>query len=313
MPPEPETHWTDGLEDGDLKTTLSTYESQGKFFEAAKIETPKAPEAPNWREGLPEDLKETAGRFTTEEDMVRSVHDLRKREGQVRVPNKDSSDEDRTNYYKAIGVPETSEKYKFPEVPEDQMTDEVKASQGEWGEIFHKHNISQEQADGLTTAVNEIAERIKTAEEETTKKADKDFVSDNITALKSEWKGDDFDKNTNMADAALAAFAKRANVDLDAFKNRISKENKILLDYPELTKIFAAVGREMSEGSLGPVMTGDEKETAEDQLTDLRAKIAEAQSKGESKKANALFKKEQDLIAKMDGNETIVGVAGRAA
>ena len=77
-----------------------------------------------------------------------------------------------------------------------------------------------------------------------------------------------------------------------------------------MLRIFSVIGREMSEGSLGPSLTDDEKDTVADEVRDIRKQIAEAQESGDSKRADQLYQKEQKLLKKM-GNKPIVGAAGR--
>jgi hypothetical protein len=88
------------------------------------------------------------------------------------------------------------------------------------------------------------------------------------------------------------------------------KGGNLLLDYAPFIKMLAVVGREQSEGTLGPVLSQGEIDTVNDQVAALRGQIAKAQSEGNSKMANQLFQKEQALLEKM-GNESVVGAHGR--
>src|SRR5687767_6715160 len=99
----------------------------------------------DWRSDLPDDLKETANRFTSKADAVRAIIDMRKRESQVRVPGKDATPDQIAAYHKAIGVPEKPELYEFPDLPEGlELTDQVKESRAEWGKRFHSLGINKE-------------------------------------------------------------------------------------------------------------------------------------------------------------------------
>jgi len=81
--------WVDSIEDEGLKESLGQFESQEKLFDAIGYKAPE-PEKENWSEGWDEELKNTADRFSSREDAVRAVQDLRKRDSQVRVPGKDA-------------------------------------------------------------------------------------------------------------------------------------------------------------------------------------------------------------------------------
>lgn len=266
-------------------------------------------ETPDWRAGLPEDLSKVAERFNSPEDALRSIQELRKRESQVRVPGKDASPEERAAYLKAIGVPESPDAYEFPDLPEgEELTDEMKAGREAWGKRFHELGISKDVAKQLTTLLNEDRDKSLAAQV----KADEEFVKSQDELLKAEWKGQDYEKNKTFANRAFAEIANRAGISIDEMSKIETKEGRLLLDDARMLKLFAIVGREMAEGSLGSTMTESEKETASEQLSELRQQISAAQAAGDSKKANRLYQKEQALIAKMDGDRPIVGVS-RAA
>ena len=68
-----------------------------------------------------------------------------------------------------------------------------------------------------------------------------------------------------------------------------------------------------SEGSLGATLTETEKDTADEQIRNIRTQVAEAQSVGDSKLANKLYSQEQAMLAKRGGSNPIVGARGRMA
>ena len=75
--------------------------------------------------------------------------------------------------------------------------------------------------------------------------------------------------------------------------------------------MFAKVGREMQEGSFGAI-TDDERSGIDDEIRAITKQIDEAQAAGDSKRANQLYQREQELRARM-GSQPIVGAQGRAA
>jgi len=186
------------------------------------------------------------------------------------------------------------------------MTDELKASRKDWGERFHKLNMPKNVVSSILGFFNEDAGKIIAAEAE----ADKEFVKTQEEALHGEWKGD-YEKNKTLANRAFKDIAERAGLKLDDLTKIETKDGRFLMDRPELSKLFAVIGREMAEGP--SVLTGGDLDTAEDQIKDIRKQINEAQAKGDSKLANKLFASEQGLIAKMKGSKPIVGSQGRAA
>ena len=344
MPPEQNTdqgnneqHWAESVANPDLKGVLSGFESRDKFFEAAgiKIEQPdwrtdlpddlketatkyKTPgefiktikaQPADWTADLPDDLKETGKRFTSKADALRSIVALQKREGQVRVPGKDATPEEIAAYHKAIGVPDKPEAYEFF-VPEGAtVTDDMKANQVEWGKRFQAMGIGKEAAKKLSQFVSEDGKR----HQDSLISADKTFAEQQEAALRSEWKGDDYDKNKTLANKAFRDLAGKTGLNVEALTQIETKDGRFLMDRAEIVRMFAAIGREMAEGTLGPTLTESEKDTVDEQIRTVRAQIADAQSSGDSKRANALYQREMALVAKVSGSKPVVGAQGRMA
>jgi DNA repair exonuclease SbcCD nuclease subunit len=262
----------------------------------------------DWTADLPDDLKETGKRFTSKADAVRAINDFRKRESQVRVPGKNASPEEIAAYHKAIGIPEKPEEYEFPDMPEGlELSEQVKESRAEWGKRFQKLGIPKEAAKELSKLANEDALQELVAQ----KKADEDFVASQEAALRSEWKGEEYDRNKTLANRAFTELANRTGLKLEDLTQIETKDGRFLMDRAEIVRMFAAIGREMSEGSVGPSLTDSEKDTVDDQIRGVRQQVAEAQSVGDSKRANKLYQQEQALIAKREGSKAIVGARGR--
>jgi transcriptional regulator with XRE-family HTH domain len=272
--------------------------------EAVKQETPA-----DWRSDLPDDLKKTAERFTSKADAVRAIESFRKRESQVRVPGKDATEDEIKAYRKAVGIPEKPDAYEFPDLPKDQeMTEELKASRETWGKRFHELGVSKATAKLLVQLVDEDGQKYLASQVA----ADKSFAKAQEDALRAEWKGDEYEKNKTQANRAFAEIANRSGISLEALTKIETKDGRFLMDRAEIVKMFAVIGKEMAEGTLGPAISESERETVDDQIREVRKEIQEAQNEGDSKRANRLYQSEQKLLAKM-GNKPIVGSAGRSA
>lgn len=262
----------------------------------------------DWTADLPDDLKETGKRFTSKADAVRAINDFRKRESQVRVPGKNASPEDIAAYHKAIGIPEKPEDYEFPNLPEGtELTEQIKESRAEWGKRFQSLGIPKEAAKELSRLANEDALRDVVAQQE----ADKAFVAQQEAALRDEWKGEEYERNKTLANRAFTDLANRTGLKIEDLTRIETKDGRFLMDRAEIVRMFAAIGREMSEGSIGPTLTDSEKDTVDDQIRGVREQVAEAQAVGDSKRANKLYQQEQALIAKREGGKNIVGARGR--
>ena len=293
---------------GDASATDVKPDADKAATDASAKAVAKTDKGDDWRSDLPDDLKETANRFTSKADAVRAIADLRKRESQVRVPGRDATPEQIAAYQKAVGVPDKPELYEFPDLPEGlELTDQVKESRTQWGKRFHTLGVSKETAKELSKLVNEDVVRELTAQKE----ADKAFATKQEEALRNEWKGDEYERNKTLANRAFSDLANRTGLKLDDLTRIETKDGRFLMDRAEIVKMFAVIGREMSEGSLGPTLTESEKDTVDEQIRNIRTQTAEAQSAGDSKRANALYQQEQALIARREGSKPVVGARGR--
>ena len=262
----------------------------------------------DWREGLPDDLKELATKIASPADALRSIQQFRKRESQVRVPGKNATPEENAAYRKAIGIPEKPEEYQFPDLPQGmQLTDDVKASRQVWSKRFHELGLPANAVKALSQFANEDAQQQLLNQID----ADKAFATKQDEALKKEWRGEDYEANKQLANRAFNDIANRAGINLETLTQIKTSDDRFLMDNAAMVKIFAVIGREMSEGNLGPSMNETERETVQDQIRSIRAEIETAKSRGESKRANQLYQREMALVAKIGGSKAIVGSHGR--
>lgn len=311
--PEPTPNpapWTESIQDEGLKGALSKFESHDKLFEAIGYKPP-VPEKVDWRAEIKDDdAKKFAESSTDVNHLVKRALDMRSKLSNAIVrPSKNATPEEVASYRKALGIPEKPDDYEFPELSKEQLTDEVKASRAEWAKRFHELGIPKEAAKTLTNLVNADAEKFMQSQVE----ADKVFAKKQEEALRQEWKGEDYDKNKTLANRAFTEIANRAGLKLDDLTKIETKDGRFLMDRAEMVKLFAVLGREMAEGNLGPALSEAEADTLDDQIRDIRKQQSEAQSSGDSKRANLLYQREQALIAKRQGNKPIVGAQGRAA
>jgi len=284
-------------------------EQQADAAEETQVESTENKGATDWRSLVtdPDALKE-AERTTDINSAFKRISELRGKLSKAIVPpGKDASEEDVAAYRKALGVPESPEGYKFPEIPEEMMTDDVKASREAWAGRFHELGVSADVAMKLSEMVNADQQAFMEAEA----KADKEFADKQMADLKAEW-GGDADVNMKFANRALVDIAGRVGVDMEDLKGIQGKDGRFLLDHAPLAKVFAEIGREMGEGTLGGGIDESAREGLENQVSEVREQIAKARSEGDNRKANALYQKEQALLAKISGNQPVVGAAGRS-
>jgi hypothetical protein len=299
--------WHASVADEPLRTAVSKFDSIDKAVAALGYKAPVAPAPADWRAGITDpELKTQAERFTSPLDAVKSVVDLRKRESTaIRIPGEGAKPEEVAAYRKQIGVPETPEGYKFPDLAAGEtLTDEMKASRALWAKRFHDRNVPAAVASALIDELRADTEAVLAGQVE----ADTAYAKEQDTVLRREW-GADYDKNKEFANRAISRlFADQ----LDAVRAIEAKTGRFILDDARFVKAFAQIGREAAEGGLLAPSDAD-RATIQDQIRTTRLKIEEAGAKGDRPEMNRLYAEEQRLIALQQGNAPIVGAQGRAA
>ena len=223
--------------------------------------------APAWIAQLPDDLKgnDSLTQFETLGDLAKTHLDnagkVTELEGKldkaIFKPEEDASDEDREHFLNSLGRPETPEGYKFdlPELPDELQTLYTEEDEKSYREFAHKNGFTAEQAD---KAYGMHFQLLADAHAKAEKMA-ADFQEQAVEKLKTDW-GDDYKPNSELA-VRVAKFCG------DEFLNfvsntRISDGSK-LGDNPMFLKAFHAVGKTMSEDTLGIKQEGKEKKEFE--------------------------------------------------
>lgn len=261
-----------------------------------------------WYDGVPDDLKKTAERFASKEDALRAILSMRKRESQIRVPGKDASDEERTAYRKAIGVPEAADKYELPDIPEAFQSDTADTERQGWMAFFHENEVPADLAKTLVARFYEGEQ----AKLQGLQEADADYAKEQMAALDKEW-GNEAAKNKTLAKRGFDAIADRAGVSPDEMNQIETKSGTFLMDDARLLRIFAVIGREMGEAGLGGVTSDGERDTLNAQIEQVQKEIDTAQANGQDRKANELYQKKLKLTEQREGSGLIVGAGARAA
>lgn len=266
-------------------------------------------EAEDWRAGIKDpEARKLAETSTDIDHLAKRLLDMRKKLSSAIVkPGEDAAPEDIAAYRKAMDIPEEATGYEFPDLPEGvEMTEEIEQSREVWAKRFHDLEIPASAAKELARLVNEDSAAYEAAQIE----ADKAHADAGEAALRKEWRGAEYDLNIEHSKRAAAEIF---GADLDDVRNMELKNGRFALDDPRMVKALARVGREMSEGTLGDVMTEADRDRTQNELSTVRDSITKAREKGDNEEANRLYQKEMAIIAKMNGTQSIVGANGRAA
>lgn len=252
-------------------------------------------------------LRDHAGQFTSVIDLLGKHFELRKSLSTAIQPlGKDATDEQVTAYRKATGVPDTAEGYVFTAPEGHEFTEDDKTFHKSAAEMFHTTNTPVDKANAQIAWFNEYAAQVQKAQID----SDKKYADETEAALKVEWPGDSYPRNKAFADRAAA---KVFGDELDAVRNIETKDGRFVLDNPVFVKMLAGIGREMSEGRLGSVMTEGDEAALDTEIDGLESQIEKATAEGDGVKANTLYLKQQELWRKKVGSVPIVGSEGRAA
>lgn len=175
-----------------------------------------APPADDWRKAMAGDdadvLKELE-RYTTQADaakaLVESKRALRKRdEGMIKLPGENATDEERAAFAKAMGIPESPDKYERYKPEGDDAIELAEADKA-----FVDSAIAELHKAGGITASPEVIKTFeglyyKAMEERASQMAAAAITKmhENENVLKQSW-GSDYKVNMTYANSALQAYA----------------------------------------------------------------------------------------------------------
>lgn len=245
----------------------------------------------NWRDVFKdEDVRKEAERSTDPDAFGKRVLDMRKQLSSAIVkPGKDATDDQIATYRKAMDIPDSTDGYEFPEV-EGEGAEAAQAEHKAWADKFHNLGIPTPAAKELVAMATEIRKQSQDAE----LAADKKFADETEAALNKAW-GADAEKNKKLANrAGEQVFGD----DFDTAREIQTKDGRFIMDHPVMMKMLASIGREMGEGTLG-VVTDGERDTIQEQITEVRAKAEKAHADGNRDLANKLSEKERELISRL--------------
>jgi len=177
----------------------------------------------------------------------------------VRVPDDETSDEDRRKFHTACGCPETADGYEF-ELPDDHDKEFV-----QWArDMFHKTGVNKRKAASLVKEFGSYsatrAAGAAAAKEAADKKAKTDAVNKAETELRATegWGGEGYETNVLLG--------------RKAFEGIYSDETRELLaaaglnDHPSVVRDMHAHAVRMGEGIFRKGDTADTKQTEEQRL-----------------------------------------------
>ena len=261
----------------------------------------------DWRDGIEDQkVRDFAGRFTTAGEMARTALELRQKvSGMIKVPGKNATEEETAAFHKALGVPDSPDLYEVDipkDLPEHLALDES-SQESINGFKAAMHAIGAPPST-VNKAVNWYFEQLVAADA-TIAAQTKAKTEEASAALRKEWAGE-YETNQNYAVHAARRFGDDGFVEM---LNTAKVDGVKLGDHPAFLKVFASIGRRMTEDGFQAAMTGEEKQTVQEQIDDLTDQQHAAFAKGDTPKAERLDKQLRALYGQIaPGSAT-----GRAA
>lgn len=212
---------------------------------------------PSWIDGLPDDLKGSPSlrRYKDPSELAKGYTELEKKLGQgFRVPGKDADQKEWDALYKAIGVPESIDKYEITP-PDDIPFDED--SKNRLLNQALRMKLTGAQVNELIKAYGEDVKLSMEERKETFAKAEE--------YLKEQYRGN-FDRNLAIAQRALKAH------DPDGTLTSLLDETG-LGNHPNIVNLFYTVGKSMVEDGMipGEVAGVHTKELALKKIAEIEA------------------------------------------
>ncbi len=285
--------------------------------EPAPAPTPEpapAPTGAEWRAALKsDDAKKFAETSPDLDHLVTRALDMRQKlSTAITVPGKDAKPDspEVIAYRKALDIPADPKGYLADLARPDFVDEEtwkgehVQTLLGGFAERMHAAGAPK----AAVQAAIAFELEMEAAVLKQTHEADKKFAAESEAALKGKW-GKDFDTNSEFANRAIKTLF---GANYEDARHLEDKSGRFIFDNPLFREAFAAIGREMGEGSLGGAVSESDRAALGDQINASRAKQSELQAQGKGREANEEYQKEMALIAKANGNQGIVG-AGRTA
>ena len=271
-------------------------------------EASATPAALGWRTGIEDKkLREHAGRFTSPAELAQAHLDLRRQlSAAIKPLPKDATDEQRAEYRRALGVPESPEDYQVDtpaDLPEELAPD---------GETVRSFLRTAHQA-GATPELVQASLRwfFGTLGEGAKAKAtlERAETERGLATLKKEWGGEQaYTRNVGLAQRAAAHFG---GEDFRVFIESRIVDGVKLTNHPALIRTFAEIGRLMTEDSVQVGARPESAESAGDRLGELTRRIHDAHDRGDAAQVSDLSRKRAALADRLHGTDPIVGDQGR--
>ena len=259
--------------------TTPNDETSGSLIESGGVEDDNGKEPDpetDWREefsGGDDKLKKVISRYRSPRDVAKALADaknyIRSNKSGVNVPGDDASDEELSEYRKAMGVPESAEDYEVSWAEGAEPSEQDREILNSFADQMHKKNATPAQ---LQAAVDWYNDQIK-AQQQAAREVQYQTQVETQSELKAEW-GGEYKSNLNaIKQFAVSQFGGDEEVAMDLFRTPLA-DGSLLGDNMAFIKMLATPAVDY----VGPnaIFSGDTVKTSQnleqrkDELLDLR-------------------------------------------
>lgn len=268
--------------------------------------------AEDWRASIENrDHRTFAERFPSVGDAVAFAYDQRQKlSTAIRPPGKDAGPEELAAFHRKLGVPETAAGYDIALPAEAAALAENEAVRGRLDRFRAAMHAAGAPPATVQQAVSWFFEETA-AEQVAIEKAQVAATEAQRDVLRQEWPGDEFARNAEFAQRAARAFDPDGRF-AEFLENR-KLDGVALGDHPAFLRVFAAIGRGMTEDR--PRLGSGEHGVAQNEarIATLTREAHDALDRGDKETAERLFAERDALDKKLHGSGAIVGSGERVA
>ena len=205
-----------------------------------------------WTAALPDEQKgnEYVKTFEKPGDFVQASLDLKteheglkaKMDGAIFKPGEDATDDEKSAYRDAMGIPESAEGYEFPKTEGVEQDPKMM----EWAAgVFHEAGVSKDAAAHISQQWDGFMQSMEQAMADADLQAEKDGVATAEAALKEKW-GADYDQNIKTAERGYQAFEKAVPGFAELLATELPSGIR-LGNHPLMTEIHNVIGKAIGD------------------------------------------------------------------
>lgn len=278
--------------------------------EAKAAEDAKAAEADaDWRAPIQDEgLRKFAERFTDPGDAVKAAFELRQQISKgFEAPGEDATDEQKAEYLTRIGVPEAPDAYEI-DLPAE-TPDEVAPTREDLEPFLAVMHEAGAPSAAVQSAIDWFYGTYLPEGEKFQQEQSEAALKVASEALDKQWPDPkEQETNVNFAQRAAAHFGSES---FTKFLTGQTADGVPLDKHPEFVRVFAQIGRRISEKGVQIGMTDTEVKDAETKMDELTAEAWKAGEDGDIKKRDRLFAERDALATGLHGGEPVVGSESR--